>query len=316
MEYRNLGIAGIKVSELAFGSWITFASSLDLSAVKQCMRIAFEAGVNFFDNAESYAGGAAEMLMGEAIKDYRREDLVISTKIFWGGKGPNSGGLSWKHLVEGTKNSLRRLNLSYVDLLYCHRPDPSTPMEETIRAMDFILKSGLAFYWGTSEWNALQIEKAHQIAKDIHAIPPVMEQPEYNLFHRDRVEREYLPLYEKFGLGITAWSPLDSGILTGKYASGIPKGARLDIHHELKPRLTPEKISKVKALGSIADELNCTLAQLSIAWCLKNPHVSSVITGATNPHQVSENMQAVFVKHQLNEEAMRKIDAIIEGKFV
>lgn len=315
MEYRNLGKAGIKISELSFGSWITFGSSLDLNSVKQCMRIAFEAGVNFFDNAEAYASGASEMLMGEAIKEYRREDLVISTKIFWGGKGPNAGGLSWKHLVEGTRNSLRRLNLSYVDLLYCHRPDPSTSIEETVRAMDFIIKSGLAFYWGTSEWSAAQIEKAHQIAKELNAIPPAMEQPEYNLFHRDRVEREYLPLYETLGIGVTTWSPLDSGILTGKYISGIPQGARLDIHHELKPRLTAEKIAKVRSLSSIADDLNCTLAQLSIAWCLKNPHVSSVITGATNPHQVAENMQAVFVKHQLNEEYMRKIDVIAEGNI-
>lgn len=316
MEYRNLGEAGIKVSELSFGSWITFGSALDIASVKQCMRLAYEAGVNFFDNAEAYASGASEMLMGEALRDFRREDLVISTKIFWGGKGPNAVGLSWKHLVEGTRNSLKRLQLSYVDLLYCHRPDPSTPIEETVRAMDYIIRSGQAFYWGTSEWSAAQVEKAHQIAKEINAVPPTMEQPEYNLFHRDRVEREYAPLYEKYGLGLTIWSPLDSGILTGKYNNGIPPGTRLDAHPELKARLTPEKIAKVRGLASIADELNCTLSQLAIAWCLKNPHVSSVITGATNPHQVAENMQAIFVKHQLNDESMRKIDSIVEGKFV
>jgi len=316
MEYRKLGRAGIKLSELSFGSWITFGGSLDLTAVKQCMRLAFESGVNFFDNAEAYASGASEMLMGEALRDYRREDLVISTKIFWGGKGPNAGGLSWKHLVEGTRNSLRRLNLSYVDLLYCHRPDPETPIEETVRAMDYIVRSGLAFYWGTSEWSAEQIESAYLIAKEINAIPPTMEQPEYNLFHRDRVEREYLPLCEKKGLGLTTWSPLDSGILTGKYIAGIPKGTRLEQHPELKSRLTPDKISQVRALAGIADELNCSLAQLAIAWCLKNPYVSSVITGATNPHQVAENMQAVFVKHQLNEECMGKIEAIVEGKLL
>lgn len=311
MEYRSLGKAGIKLSELSFGSWITFGSSLDLSAVKQCIRIAFEAGVNFFDNAEAYGNGVSEMLMGEAIKDYRREDLVISTKLFWGGKGPNATGLSWKHLVEGTKNSLRRMNLSYVDLLYCHRPDPTTPIEETVRAMDWIIKSGLAFYWGTSEWSREQIEKAIQFALSIHAVPPSMEQPEYNLFHRQRVENEYAPLYEKYGLGITSWSPLDSGVLTGKYINGIPSGSRMDRHPELKSRLTQEKMNKVRKLSSIAEELNCTMAQLAVAWCLKNPHISSVITGATSPHQVAENLQSVFVKHQLNEEYMKKIDEIV-----
>ena len=279
------------------------------------MRIAFDSGVNFFDNAEAYASGASEMLMGEALRDYRREDLVISTKIFWGGKGPNAGGLSWKHLVEGTRNSLRRMNLSYVDLLYCHRPDPNTPIEETVRAMDYLVRSGHAFYWGTSEWSREQIESTYNIAKEINAIPPTMEQPEYSLFHRERVEQEYLPLTEKKGLGVTTWSPLDNGILTGKYNNGIPPGSRLESHSELRSRLTPEKINQVRALAGIADELNCSLAQLAIAWCLKNPRVSSVITGAASPHQVAENMQAVFVKHQLTDEYMGKIEVILAGKL-
>jgi voltage-dependent potassium channel beta subunit len=312
MEYRHLGKAGLKVSALAFGSWITFGSSLDIAGVKHCMRIARDYGVNFFDNAESYASGASEFLMGEALKDYRREDLVISTKIFWGGRGPNDTGLSWKHLVEGTKNSLRRLNLDYVDLLYCHRADPSTPIEETVRAIDVLIKQGLVFYWGTSEWRTSEIEAAHEVARRINATPPSMEQPEYNMFLRARVENEYAPLYAKYGMGTTIWSPLDSGILTGKYNTGIPKGSRLDWHEELRGRLTKEKIDKIVKLEAVSHELGCTLSQLAIAWCLKNDHVSSVITGAAHPQQVEENMHAIEVSHQLNSEVMGKINSIIK----
>lgn len=310
MEYRHLGKSGLKVSELSFGSWITFGSSLDLNGAKKCIRFAFENGVNFFDNAEAYATGASELLMGEVLKDYRREDLVISTKIFWGGQGPNDTGLSWKHLVEGTKNSLRRLQLDYVDLLFCHRPDPNTPIEETVRAMDTIIRAGYAFYWGTSEWSASDIEKAHTIAKEIHAIPPTMEQPEYNLFKRERVEKEYKPLYKKYGMGTTIWSPLDSGILTGKYNNGIPEGSRLESHEELRRRLTPEKISKVKKLEVIAKDLGCTVAQLALAWCLKNPDVSTVITGATRVMQVHENLQACEIKSLLTKEVMDRIGSL------
>lgn len=313
MEYRHLGKAGLKVSALSFGSWITFGSSLDIGGVRHCMRVAHDHGVNFFDNAEAYASGASEFLMGEALKEYRREDLVISTKIFWGGRGPNDNGLSWKHLVEGTKNSLRRLHLDYVDLLYCHRPDPATPIEETVRAIDLLIKQGIVFYWGTSEWSAAGIEAAHEIARSINATPPTMEQPEYNMFHRGRVEVEYAPLYEKYGMGTTIWSPLDSGILTGKYNAGIPEGSRLYQHENLRNRLTQDKIGKVLKLEAIASGLGCSLSQLAIAWCLKNPHVSSVITGATHPHQVKENMRAIEVKDSLNDEAMRQIEAIIQA---
>jgi voltage-dependent potassium channel beta subunit len=310
MEYRKLGKAGIKLSELSFGSWITFGLNLDLNGAKQCLRAAIDAGVNFFDNAEVYASGAAELIMGEAFKDYRREDLVIATKLFWGGPGPNDTGLSFKHLMEGIRSSLKRLQLSYVDLLFCHRPDPTTPIEETVRAMDIIVRSGLAFYWGTSEWSAEEIEEAHEIAEALNAIPPSMEQPQYNLFARHRVEKEYRPLYRKYGMGITAWSPLASGILTGKYNNGIPKGSRLDHHKHLQDELTKEKIERVKALEKIAKELGCTLPQLSIAWGLKNPNVSSIITGATHPSQVIENMKASEVKEKLTPEIMKKIDTI------
>jgi len=312
MEYRRLGKSGLKISELSFGSWITFGSNLDIHGVRKCIRIAHDAGVNFFDNSEAYASGISEILMGEAIKEYRREDLIISTKIFWGGKGPNDTGLSYKHLVEGTKNSLRRLGLDYVDLIYCHRSDPTTPIEETVRAMDHIIRSGWAFYWGTSEWAAEDIEMAYTIANEIGAIPPTMEQPEYNMFRRTRVEEEYKPLYAKYGLGTTTWSPLESGILSGKYIEGVPNGSRLQYHPELRGRLTPDKATKILKLKRVADELDCTLAQLAIAWCLKNPHVSSVITGATKIEQLKENMDAIRVRHLLTDDLMRSIDNIIE----
>lgn len=311
MEYRKLGKSGLKVSELSFGSWVTFGGDLDIHGAKKCIRTAYDAGVNFFDNAEVYASGVSEMLMGEAIKDYRRENLVISTKIFWGGKGPNDEGLSWKHLMEGTKNSLKRLQTDYVDLLFCHRPDPSTPIEETVRAMDVIVRSGMAFYWGTSEWGANEIEEAHRIAKEINAIPPAMEQPEYNMFNRQKVEVDFLPLYERYGMGTTIWSPLESGILTGKYNQGIPEGSRFANHPELSSRLTQEKIEKVNALQAVSNKLGCKLSQLAIAWCLKNPHVSTVITGATSSDQILENMHSLSVKQLLTEDVLKEIRSII-----
>lgn len=312
MEYRRLGKSGLKLSELSFGAWVTFGSELDINGVRKCIRTAIDAGINFFDNAETYGDGVAELLMGEVLKDYPRESLVLSSKIFWGGHGPNQTGLSWKHLVEGTKNSLKRLQIDYLDLLFCHRPDPSTPIEETVRAMDHLIRSGYVFYWGTSEWSAEDINQAHTIAKEIHAIPPLMEQPQYNLFHRERVEKEYLPLYQKYGLGTTIWSPLDFGILTGKYNSGIPDDSRLKNHPELQKSLTEDKIRKVQALTTIANELECSMAQLAIAWCLKNQHVSSVITGASRPAQLEENLQAAQVKQQLTAEVMQKIENTLE----
>lgn len=313
MEHRKLGKAGLKVSELSYGSWIT---ALDLNRVKECIRAARDAGINFFDTAEEYADGHAELLLGEALKAYRRQDLVISTKIFWGGKGPNDVGLSWKHLIEGTKNSLRRLQLDYVDLLYCHRPDPGTPIEETVRAMDTLVRSGLVFYWGTSEWTAPQLEEAFRIAQAFHCIPPSMEQPEYNMFRRHKVEVEFAPLYERYGLGTTIWSPLDSGILTGKYNQGIPDNSRLAANPELRELLTIDKITLVKMLGDVASSLNCTLAQLAIAWCLKNPHVSSVIMGASQPAQIRENIKALDIKNRLNADIMQSIDLILQGRLI
>lgn len=311
MQYNHLGKAGLRLSEISFGSWITFGKQIGLPEVKNLMHVAFDKGVNFFDNAEGYAHGEAETLMGKAIKEFRREDLVISTKIFWGGNGPNDTGLSRKHLLEGTKNSLRRLRLDYVDLLFCHRPDPNTPLEETILAMDYLVRGGHALYWGTSEWSEEQISSAYQLAGKLNCIPPSMEQPKYNLFFREHLEKDYVPLFKKYGLGTTIWSPLASGILSGKYNQGIPRNSRLARETWLVPDNFMQLIEKSKALTLLASELNCTLSQLAIAWCLKNPHVSSVITGATKIEQLTENLGAIDVKAQLTKEVLSTIDQIV-----
>lgn len=311
MKYNRLGRSGLKLSELSFGAWLTFGPQLDLERVRRLMHLAFERGVNFFDNAEAYGQGEAERLMGVALKDFKRSDVVVSTKIFWGGKGPNDKGLSHKHLVEGTYAALGRLDLDYVDLLYCHRPDPQTPIEETVRAMDFLVRSGHAFYWGTSEWSAAEIESAHRAARELGCVPPAMEQPEYNLFRRERVEREYLPLYSRFGLGTTTWSPLASGILSGKYEAGIPKGSRLDQVEWLREHLTPERVAQTKQLGRIARELGASTAQLAIAWCLRNPNVSSVILGATSEAQLAENLAAAELRERLSPPVLAEIEAVV-----
>lgn len=312
MHYNRLGKAGIKVSEISFGSWITFGKQIGLNEIKTLMHTAYDHGINFFDNAEAYAHGEAEILMGKAIQEFHREELVISTKIFWGGNGPNDTGLSRKHLIEGTKNSLRRLELDYVDLLFCHRPDPNTPIEETVLAMDYLIRSGYAFYWGTSEWNAEQIEEAYLVADEMNCIKPTMEQPKYNLFFRDHLEKDYLPLFEKYGLGTTTWSPLASGILSGKYNQGIPSSSRLAKESWLVPENFMQLVEKTKKLGIIADELGCTLSQLSIAWCLKNPNVSTVITGATKVEQLLENLGAIEIKEKLSPDVMKAINTIVK----
>lgn len=311
MQYNKLGKAGIRLSEISFGSWITFGKQLNMNEVKTLMHTAFDHGINFFDNAEAYAHGEAEIIMGRAIKEFHREELVISTKIFWGGNGPNDTGLSRKHLLEGAKNSLRRLQLDYVDLIFCHRPDPNTPIEETVLAMDYLIRQGHAFYWGTSEWSADQIEEAFRIAKELNCIKPTMEQPKYNLFFRDHIEKDYAKLFEKYGLGTTTWSPLASGILSGKYNQGIPSDSRLAKEAWLVPDNFMQLIDKTKKLETIAHELDCTLSQLAIAWCLHHPHVSSVITGATKIPQLMENLGALPVKAKLTPEMMKKINAIV-----
>jgi voltage-dependent potassium channel beta subunit len=283
------------------------------------MSAAYDAGVNFFDNAEAYAEGNAERVMGNVIKKmgWRRESIVVSSKVFWGGDGTNDRGLSRKHILEACRNSLARLQLDYLDLFFCHRPDPDTPIEETVRAMDHLINQGKILYWGTSEWSAGDIMRAHEIAREHDLAPPQMEQPQYNMLHRDRVEKEYLPLYREIGLGTTIWSPLASGLLSGKYNNGIPPGSRasLDGYEWLKGYLiTPENVEKVKQLEPIAKELGCTLAQLALAWCLVNPNVSCAITGATRPEQVNENMKALDYVSKLDPTLMERIDTILGNK--
>ena len=319
MNYRRLGRAGLQVSELSFGAWVTFGQQVSDDLARDCMTAAFEAGVNFFDNAEGYAGGEAEAVMGRVLKQqgWPREELVISTKLFWGADKPNHQGLSHKHLMEGINASLKRLQLDYVDLLFCHRPDPNTPIEETVRAMDIIIKQGKAFYWGTSEWAAADIARADAIARQYNLTPPSMEQPQYNLFVRERFEKEYAPLYRDLGYGTTIFSPLASGLLSGKYNEGIPEGSRatLDGYAWVKDRvITPERVAKVRALKPLADELGGTLAQMALAWCLKNPNVSSVITGASRPEQVQENMKALAMVPKLTPDVLDRIEAVVQSK--
>jgi voltage-dependent potassium channel beta subunit len=312
MQYNKLGSAGIRLSEIGFGSWITFAKQLGIKEVKDMMHAAVDHGVNFFDNAEGYAHGEAETLMGKILQDFRREDLVVSTKIFWGGNGPNDTGLSRKHLIEGTRNSLKRLQLDYVDLLYCHRPDAETPMEETVQAMDTLIRHGYAFYWGTSEWSAAQIESAYQTAEKLGCIKPSVEQPKYNIFSREHLEHDYLPLFKKYGMGTTIWSPLASGVLSGKYDHGIPRDSRLATESWLIPDNFKQQVEIVKKLAKLAHELDGSMAQLAIAWCLKNPHVSSVITGATKLEQLLDNLGAIEMKPKLTSEIMTAINKICE----
>ena len=321
MEYRHLGKTGIRVSELSFGSWVTFHNQADVTAAVEMMSAAYEAGVNFFDNAEVYAGGKSEEVMGTALKQlgWRRSSYLVSTKIYWGlhDNVNERNTLNRKRLIEGINGSLQRLQLDYVDLLYCHRPDKTTPIEETVWAMHNIIEWGKAFYWGTSEWSAAEIVSAIEIAERHHLHKPVTEQPVYNLFSRHRFSKEYERVYKDYGYGTTIWSPLASGLLTGKYSQGIPADSRgaLEGYDWLHDQLTDkEKLERVQALEPIAAELGCTLSQLALAWCLKNPYVSTVITGASRVEQVHENMKATEVAPKLTPEILEKIDSIFQVK--
>jgi voltage-dependent potassium channel beta subunit len=319
MDYRRLGNSGLRVSALSFGTWVTFGEQIGEETAASCLKAAYEAGVNYFDTAEAYACGAAEVMLGTLLKKFgwKRSDLVLSTKVFWGGSGPNDTGLSRKHIVEGAAASLRRLQMDYVDILFCHRPDKDTPVEETVRAMNHLIDQGRVLYWGTSEWPAEQIRDAVHIAREAKLIPPIAEQPQYNMFARDRVEREYLRLYDDFGLGTTVWSPLASGFLTGKYLRGVPPGTRLSLknYEFLRQRYrgpdSREKLDKVRKLGRLAAALKVSLPQLALAWCLKNPRVSTVITGATSSEQVKENMKALGIVGLLTGEVMDKVEKIL-----
>ena len=320
MEYRRLGQSGLKVSVLSFGSWVTFANKDQIAQAAEaaeCLSAAKDAGVNFFDNAEGYASGASESVMGEAFRQlgWKRHEYVVSTKLFWGLHDvPNmKNTLNRKYLSQAIDGSLERFGLDFVDLVFCHRPDANTPIEETVWAMSDMISQGKALYWGTSEWSADEIRAAWNIADKHHLHKPVMEQPQYNLFWRDRVENEYKRLYEDIGLGTTIWSPLASGLLTGKYLNGVPEGSRATLpgYEWLRSALTDEKRNgKVAELKVIADELGITLSQLSLAWCAKNPTVSTVITGASNADQVRENMTALDAMPLLTKEIMDRIDII------
>ena len=321
MEYRRLGRSGLQVSVLSFGSWVTFANDNQIKNAEQaaeCLSVAKEHGVNFFDNAEGYARGESERVMGQAFRDlgWKRHEYVVSTKFYWGINGdmPNmKWTLNRKYLSQAIEGSLERFGLDFVDLAYCHRPDANTPIEETVWAMSDMVSRGQALYWGTSEWSADEIRAAWLIADKHHLHKPVVEQPQYNILHRTRVEKEYARLYEDIGLGTTIWSPLASGLLTGKYQNGIPAGSRASLpgYEWLKDSLTdPANLAKVDQLQAIATELGVSLTHLSLAWCVKNPHVSTVITGASNAAQVRDNMAALDVVPLLTDEIMARIDAI------
>jgi voltage-dependent potassium channel beta subunit len=318
MPYRRLGRCGLKVSALSFGSWVTFGNQLDTGLAKECLAAASERGVNFFDNAESYAGGESERIMGQAIAalGWPRHEYVLTTKLFWGIHDvPNMRNtLNRKYLLQAVDTSLDRLGVDFVDILYCHRADAETTIEETTWAMSDIVSSGRALYWGTSEWAADEIRAAWEIAERHHLHKPVVEQPQYNLLHRDKVEAEYGRLYDEVGLGLTTWSPLASGLLTGKYLDGIPEGSRATLpgYEWLRGQLTdPEANAKVRALAGIAAELDCSLAHLAIAWCAANPQVSTVITGASRPEQVVDNLSALGVLERLDPATLAHIDEVV-----
>lgn len=312
MTYKRLGGSGLKLSTFSIGSWVTFGGQQDMDTSKQCLLAAFDAGVNFFDNAEAYAGGQAEVVVGEVLKDLERSDLVISSKVFWGGEGPNDTGLNRKHVTEACHAALKRLQTDYLDLYFCHRPDPDTPILETVRAMHTLIQQGKVLYWGTSEWTPEQLTSAYELADKYNLEPPTMEQPQYNLFHRENVEQGLAKLVKERGLGTTIWSPLASGLLTGKYDNGIPTDSRLGQVEWLQELVLAEgRVEKVRALKSIADDLGCTRAQLALAWAAGHPHVSTVITGASRVSQVHENLAALDVIPKLTPEIRSAIEATL-----
>jgi len=326
MPFRRLGPSGLRVPVFSLGGWLTLGGTVVGDPVKDIIKAAFDAGINMFDTAETYANGKSEVEMGRVIKELglRRTDLVITTKIFWGAgrKGPNDQGLSRKHIIEGTKESLERLQLDYVDVIFAHRCDITVPMEEIVRAFNYVIEKGWAFYWATSEWTALQIEEAHHIAEKLNLIPPIAEQCQHHMFHRERPEKEYDPLYRKYGYGTTTWSSLASGLLTGKYNDGIPEDSRFSHHsaffkntlESLQKEEGKEKIRKVKELSKIAEELGATMSALALAWIAVNPNTSTVILGASRPEQVLENLKAIDVMPKLTPEVLERIEKILDNK--
>ena len=323
MEYRRLGKSGLQLSVLSFGSWVSFSKQIDDKVAEQLMGIAYDSGVNFFDNAEVYALGESEKMMGRILrkKKWDRTSYCVSSKAYFGWRGkdnkPNQSGNSRKHLVEACNEALARLQVDYLDLFFCHRPDKNTPIEETVWAMNHLIQQGKILYWGTSEWSGVEIMEAHRVANQFNLIAPTMEQPQYNLFERNKVEAEFLEIYKNVGLGTTIWSPLATGLLSGKYNNGIPKGSRfaLEGFDWLKDQwATDDKIKKVKKLTDLAAKLDISTAVLSIAWCIKNPLVTTAILGATKKLQLVENLKAVDAVHLLTSDVMEKIDKIMQNK--
>jgi voltage-dependent potassium channel beta subunit len=322
MEYRRLGKSGLQVSALSLGAWVTFGKQIDNEIAESCMHTAYENGINFFDNAEAYAEGQAETVMGGILRKsgWSRDTYLVSSKVFWGGKKPNQSGLCRKHVMEACEAALRRLQLDYLDLFFCHRPDPDTPIEETVRAMNTLIEQGKVLYWGTSEWSAREIQEAQGVAERLNLIGPTMEQPQYNLLHRDKVETEFAPLYASaHGLGTTIWSPLASGLLTGKYNDGIPEGSRLS-HESMKwlrdamqkdPKEWESRLNKCRAVGEIASDLGVPTAGLALAWCLLNKNVSTVILGASRASQVTENLKALEIVPKLTPDVQAAIEKAV-----
>ena len=322
MEYRRLGKSGLKISVLSLGSWVTFGRQVDLDGAKKQLKTAYDAGVNFFDNAEAYERGESEKIMGQALDQlgFPRDTFAVSSKVFWGGDKPMQLGLCAKHVRDACHAALDRLKVDYLDLFFCHRPDIDTPIEETVRAMHNLIQQGKVIYWGTSEWSAQQITEAYGVARAHDLTPPTLEQPEYNLLHRDKVEREFAPLYQSFGLGTTIWSPLASGLLTGKYIDGIPDDSRLNLpsYKWLRDRWTGEdglrKLEKIRQLAGLTDEIGIPLTHLSLAWCLKNRNVSSVILGASRVSQLEDNLGSLNALENLTPDVMDRIEAIVDNK--
>lgn len=321
MDYRRLGRSGLKVSEFSFGAWVTFGKQVGEDAAASIMGYAYDHGVNFFDNAEGYEQGNAELVMGEALKalKWSRDSYAVSSKVFWGGSKPTQKGLSAKHVTDGAHNALKRLGVDYLDLYFCHRPDLDTPIEETVRAMHNLIVQGKVIYWGTSEWTSTQLMEAHMVARRDNLTPPTMEQPEYNMFRRENVEVNYLPIYE-LGLGTTIWSPLASGFLTGKYNDGIPTDSRVNLpgYEWLKKNLESPagkaKIEKVKQLAVLAREVGLPIHHMALLWCNANPHVSTVILGASKKSQLEDNLKALDSKAKMTPDVMARIDEILGNK--
>ena len=319
MNYRRLGKTGLKVSELSYGSWVTFSFQIGQKKVTEMLKLAYDSGINFFDNAEAYASGESEKLMGKSIKDlgWGRDTYIVSSKVFWGGRKPTQNGLSHKHIMDACHAALKRLKVEYLDLFFCHRPDPDTPIEETVRAMHTLILQGKICYWGTSEWSYEQIAEAYKVAKELNLTPPSMEQPEYNMFNRIKIEKEFLPLFKKYQLGTTIWSPLCSGLLTGKYLGKSPKNTRTSLKNYkfIKDNFESDEFAKkhdiVKQLKDLSEEIDIPLVNLSLCWCLKNKNVSTVILGASKISQLKQNLKTLDFIDIVDNSVLKRIEEII-----